>query len=959
MIPHLFLRCRTWHSLTAVAGLLLADSQIHAQAPAASSGSIAGRVIHATTRTALGGATVALEADARVATFSDTDGSFRLERVPPGPQTLLVDYTGLDRARVPVMVQPGAVIATEARLSSGIYQLAAFEVSSVREGQAAAISSQRAADNIKTSVATDAFGNVADGNLGNLLVKLAGIGGERDEGDVYQVSVRGMGADLNSVTVDGTRLSGATTRGSGRAFEIDKVSTASIEAVEVVKAATPDMDGDSIGGSINLKTKSSFDRAGRSFDYTVGTNIYAQRGSAMPSASFSYADVYGPDRRLGIVLSGSFNRTIAPRSAFRAGYTAPRLDAPAPMTDFQISEDDIRLDRAGVGLKADYKLNERASVFLSLMYNNFRDVMEQHRQRVVRATGIAVTPDDVVTTITNGQFAYEMESRVRTVKTLRVRAGGKLDWRGNQIDFDASVAPSSGSEQRQDVIFRINGVNYVVDRTNRLHFPSITRTGGADPANYDNGFTDSINKKDFHASDEIVSAQFNLRRSLPFALPSYAKAGVRYRGQEKSQDRSQDVWRYVGPDAVAGPNPVTGVNDDNLNRFRDDGHRHRAIDGFYRELAVWPDWRAIHRELAVNPTPFAYNRSASVQNALVNDGKAREDVYAGYLQGQLKAGRISLLGGARVEHTRVSGTGPVTDARYSAATQPELRFGGKTRRQGNYTDTFPSLHLRYEPWRDTLVRASVSTGIGRPSFTDLMPITTIDTAAGSITQNNTGLKPQRSIGYDLSIERYLKPVGLLSIGLFQKEIEDYIFNLRTTVPGGADNGFGGLYEGYDYNTKTNGGWARVRGLEVGYQQQLTFLPGWLGGFGVFANYTRLLTRGTFAGTTVVDKLANLTPLTANGGFSYIRGRITLRAQLNHVAERLTSYNANPGQWVFEEARSTVDMSMKFAFGPRLGVYLDAFNVFNEKNFRYQGLGTRPVNSQYYGTRLSAGLSGRF
>jgi iron complex outermembrane recepter protein len=927
-------------------------------AQAIATGTIIGQVVNETTRSALAGAAVSLESDPRIRVFTEDDGTFRLERVPVGEQSVMVEYTGLDTGRGRASVMTGGTANVTVRLNSGIYKMQAFEVSTVREGQAAAISSQRAADNIKTSVATDAFGNVADSNLGNLLVKLSGIGGERDEGDVFQVSMRGMSADLNSVTVDGTRLSGATTRGSNRAFEIDKVSTASIESIEVVKAATPDMDGDSIGGSINLKTKSSFDRAGRVFDYTFGVNTYYQRGTTYPSGSFSYSDVYGAERRLGIVVSGSFNRTSGPRSAFRAGYTNPTLTAPAPMTDFQLAEDEIRLDRAGIGFKADYKLTSNASVFLSVMYNNFRDIMDQHKQRIRRNNGTAVSTDDVITTMVNGQFEYEMEARVRTVKTLRVQAGGKINWKGFQADYDASFAPSTGFEKRQDLIMRANGVNYVVDRTNRLHFPLITRTGGIDPANYDNFATDSINKKDFHADDEISSAQLNVKRSFATRLPTYLKGGVRYRFQEKKQDRAQDVWTYVGADRVAGRNAATGINDDNLNRFRDDGHRHLPIDGFYPELAAWPNWRVLHDEIASNPGVFSMNRNSSVQNALVNDGKASEGVSAAYLQGNVKLGNVSVLAGARMENTRVSGTGPVTDTRFPTS-QPELRFGNKTTRKASYTDTFPSLHLRYEPIANTLVRASVSTGIGRPSFNDLMPITTIDTAANSITQNNTGLNPQRSTGYDISIERYLKPIGVLSVGVFQKEITDYIFSVRSTVPGGADNGFDGLYEGFNYNTKTNGGWARVKGFEANFQQQFTFLPGWLGGFGAFANYTRLLTRGTFAGTVVVDKLANFTPVASNVGLSYIRSKITLRGQLNYVGERLTSFNSNPGQRQYQEQRSSVDVSIKYALNPRLGFYLDAYNIFNEKNFMFQGIGTRPTNSQYYGTRLNGGISGRF
>jgi TonB-dependent receptor len=954
MNPKVFVSSLRTICAFAVTLFVFAVASLHAQ----TAGTVSGRVLNSATGAYLAGATIGLEGNPEINDLSAVGGGFRLSGVSPGPRTLVITYPGLDVTRLNVVVAPGAATEVLVEVTSKIYQLDAFKVSSVREGQAAALSSQRAADNIKTSVATDAFGNVADSNLGNMLIKLSGVSGARDEGDVFQLSVRGMSADLNSVTVDGTRLSGATTRGSGRAFEIDKVSTASIESVELVKAATPDMDADSIGGSVNLKMKSSFDRAGRVFDYSLGVNTYAQRGTSYPSASFSYSDVFGPERRLGIVLSGSFNRTSGPRSAFRAGYTNPTLTAPAPMTDFQLAEDEIRLDRGGVSMRVDYKLSKTASVFASVMYNNFRDIMDQHKQRVRRNSGTAVSTDDVVTVLTNGQFEYEMESRVRTVKTLRLLVGTKLTWRDFEIDADASTAPSIGFEKRQDLSLRVNGVNYTVDRTNRLHFPTIVRNGGVDPANYDNAYTDSLNRKDFHANDEISSAQLNLKRAFATALPTYLKGGVRYRYQEKKQDRAQDVWTYVGPDGVAGRNAITGINDDNLNRFRDDGHRYLPINGLYTQLATWPNWRAMHEEIATNPSVFAYDRNKSGQNALVNDGKASEGVSAGYLQGHLKAGKFSVLAGARWENTRVSATGPVTDTQFPTS-QPELRFGGKTTRKSSYTDMFPSVHLRYEPLPDFLVRASVSTGIGRPSFTDLMPITTVNTSSNSITQNNTGLKPQHSTGYDVSIEHYLKPVGLLSVGVFEKEIKDYIFSVRNTVPGGAANGFGGQYEGFDLNTKTNGGWARVKGFEANYQQQLTFLPGWLGGLGVFANYTRLLTRGTFSGTVVVDKLANFTPVTSNVGISYIRSKLTLRAQLNYVGEQLTSYNANPANWQFLEQRAFVDLSAKYTLTPRLGFYIDVYNINNAKYLKYQGLGTRPVDDQYYGTRLSAGITGRF
>lgn len=103
----------------------------------------------------------------------------------------------------------------------------------------------------------------------------------------------------------------------------------------------------------------------------------------------------------------------------------------------------------------------------------------------------------------------------------------------------------------------------------------------------------------------------------------------------------------------------------------------------------------------------------------------------------------------------------------------------------------------------------------------------------------------------------------------------------------------------------------------------------------------------------------LHPPRGNVGLSYIRSGLTLRAQLNHTGERLTSYNVNPAQWQFLEQRAFLDVSVKYAVSPRLGFFVDVFNVNNAKYLKYQGLGTRPVDCQYYGTRLSSGITGRF
>jgi len=920
----------------------------------AATGAITGRVLNAATGAYLSGVSIAVADSPRLTTVSGDGGYFRLNSVPVGGHTLTFDYTGLDPTRLEVTVSAHASTQVNAELTAAFYRLEAFNVSAVREGQARAISQQRTAPNVQNVVSTDAFGNVADSNLGNLLLKLPGIVPVIDEGgEVLRVSVRGINPDLNSVSVDGTLLAGATTRSTDRSFEVDKVSTNSIESIEVIKSPTPDMDADSIGGKINLRTRTAFDRKGRDFNYSLGANTYVPRLRSHPSASLAYSDTFGPQRRLGLALSASFNRTFSPQASVRAGFLNPNFNAPAAVNDFQHSEDDIRLDRLGLGARLDYRLGDRTRVFINTLYNNFEDAMRQHKYRVRLSSGQVLLANDLVTEFRNGQGEYEMESRTRTVKTGMVQIGGKSDFPHLRVDYDLSTSRSTGNEKREDLVMRVNGVGYRVDRSNRLHFPAFTQLSGPDVSNYDNAFVNAMNQKDFLAWDRVTAGQFNLRRDFATAWPFYVKSGLRYRSQEKRQDRNQDVWTYVGPDRRAGP--VNGVSDDNLNRFRDDGHYYSPILGRYPR-PVWPNWDAMHEVRRQHPELFSFNTNSSLQNALQNDNKAGEDIYSAYLMGNVSLDALTILGGVRAESTDTSGTSPVLDRSKTAIAD---RFGKNKTVHGSYTSTFPGLHLRYALRPDLLLRASVSTSIGRPNFSQLVPSSDIDPANNLIRQNNPSLKPQFSDNYDLSAEYYSRNIGLVTVGLFRKNLVDFAFNTDTVVGGGSNNGFDGLYEGYVLRTRTNGGWAKVDGLELNYQQQLTFLPGFMNGFGVYANATFLRTEGTYDGTVVLSDLSGFVKRTGNFGISYVKHGLTVRTSLNHVGLGLTSYNNDPAQRQYQEARNKVDLSLKYAYRPRLNVFVDVTNVFNEKTFVYQGVGYRPVTAAIYGTRLTSGIRGSF
>jgi iron complex outermembrane recepter protein len=235
----------------------------------------------------------------------------------------------------------------------------------------------------------------------------------------------------------------------------------------------------------------------------------------------------------------------------------------------------------------------------------------------------------------------------------------------------------------------------------------------------------------------------------------------------------------------------------------------------------------------------------------------------------------------------------------------------------------------------------------------------------TITTSNPALKPQTADNFDVAAEYYFEPAGVVSVGLFHKEIKNFIFTSGgATVSTGADNGFGGDYAGYSLTTQSNGGAAKVRGIELNYSQQYTFLPGIFSGLGAYANYTRMETEGNYGAGNAISvapnpkgKVAGFNPETSNFGLSYIRNKVTIRLQYNHRARYLTTYNAVESQLVYAIRRDTLDLKTLYQFSRRFSAYLDVNNVLGEFETG-SDRGSRPASRRVLTPGFFAGINAR-
>ncbi len=999
---------------------------------AQSGATIRGQVSNVATGSYLNGAVV-LVAGTVQSVITDREGRYELVNLPPGEVTLSVSFSGLDPQQIRVASAPGQSVVRNVELTSPIYKMEKFTVAGEREGTALAETLQRQAPNVKNVISSDTFGNVADGNIGDLLQHVVGITADYNGPDVRQVSIRGVSSALSSVTMDGQHIASAQSSGLGRSFEFEQASLGNIETIEVTKAATPDMEGSSIGGSVNLVTKSAFDRAvPRTFDYTLG---FATRPQTLrynnsswwkmpvagygPSMNFSYSDVLGQEKKIGLTVNGTVHSL--PWGGGQSGLAFERRATPGPVYTWQTRRIDVgpTRSRAATSVKLDYRWSDRTTVSFNTAYNYFHengDTRTNNLEYTARAIAIVdaggnrtgggfIHPNysDNITRIFAGGTGTFSDISITTVdksgRTYVFQPSVRHRFPGLQIDYSLSYSNAANwydsshdqpkfrapSESRPKgvVSMRLNNIGWNVDRSKDLVWPTVTQTQGPNMYDLNNYGALLLTQNDQRGNDAVISGKFDVKKELAWRRPVTLKSGLLWREQTRKVWSESRRYNYAGLDGIFGN------ADDNLNmaQFLDTTELHRDDEerNFKNRggIPVWPNPYNVAKHQDQNPRLWREDVAFGAQNKLQNQRLISEQIAAAYVMGTAKFGRFSTMGGVRVEETRLEGEGgvsylsPEERARRAVwvgtVTDDEARrravaqFGGRATNKGQYRNVFPGIHFKYEPFGGLLTRLSWSTGIGRPAFGSIIPNETIDDTTQRVTTSNPNLVPQNSNNYDLTLEYYFKAQGMVSVGVFTKRIKNYIYTDSSQfIAGGPNNGFQGQHEGYGITTSANGGTAKIDGLEVSYQQQLTFLPGWLKGFGVYANFTKLQTEGdnsafqTGPTSTAGGTLPGFLTTSGNIGISYRGHGFDLRPQAVYRGGYLTSNSTDPSLVTYQETKTTWSVKTRYAFTRRLSVFLDLENIFSEPVSKTYALYPDRVILDYqFPTKIVGGLTGRF
>jgi len=510
------------------------------------------------------------------------------------------------------------------------------------------------------------------------------------------------------------------------------------------------------------------------------------------------------------------------------------------------------------------------------------------------------------------------------------------DHQFGKIKADWTASYSKASEERPNeryISYRQKGVAIIPDFSDK----SLPRVTAQDPAQNELNADYSLREitEEFQLTEDI-DKNFKVNFTIPLLENEYKnsiKFGVRYKGKEKMRDNRLFEYSPVDEDAF---NATTLSN---LEDFTKDNF---LVGDYATGKQITPEYLG---ELDLtNPALFEEERIAEAEAGNFN---ATENIVGGYVMlNQNFGSKLLVIAGVRFENTSQKYQGNQYDA-----DEEENTLTDKV--SDSYLNILPGLHLKYDFNKTTILRAAWTNTMARPNYFSLVPYREISREDNEIAIGNPDLIPTTSMNFDLMFEKYFRTIGIISGGIFYKDIKDFIVTETREEY---------LFEGTTWDTYSqpiNGGNAEIFGFEFAAQRQLDFLPGFWKGFGVYTNYT-------FTTSSITDfrvegredediSLPGTAKHTLNASLSYDNKQFSFRTSVNYSSAFVDEFGEEAFYDRYYNKAIHLDVNANYAITPKFRVYAEANNLLNTPLYYYQGISSRLMQAEYYNVRLQFGV----
>jgi TonB-dependent receptor len=897
-------------------------------------------------------------------------------------------------------------------------QLEEVVVTGIRSSLRQAMEIKRSSDQIVDSIASESLGKFPDTNIAESLQRITGVSIDRSGGEGQAVTVRGFGPEFNTVLLNGRRLASDS---GARSFNFDVLPAELISRVDVYKSATSLLQEGGIGSTILLHTPRPLD-LGEFKTIVSAKALYEDLSENTTPEVFGMISDTFAEGRLGLLASASYQKrkNHSDRVITDGILTAPRdsmtliaadLAAQGYAADdqffipqnFNISPVDEERERVNVNATLQYQITDGLQLTVDGMYDKFSVFTESN------TVGFFVTPSIITdaqfdenrtaTSITQTIDAAVDFTRSERDRPTDIYAGGlNLAWDASDtvnVSFDSSWsrAKSGGAEGtnvsvvgfRQDIYT----LNYAPNGT--PSFSNVPPEHFVDPS--------------------LPVAHFNLRGTGGGPLGGGADLE-----DEIFEHRIEAAWQPEGDHlkrvTVGGfyseqkQSRTTRLSDNNILCMYC-GYFAGIPDGIMRpyragssylggRVSVPSTWQTfdIDELLAYLETPEAASTRDAVQNlppgttaaelAASNgfeihqrpdSSRVEEEVAALYaeasFEGSLGAMPWNLTLGARYVRTETTAFG-ISQALVDLVNSGDptlyttvLGDAVTVNQTNKYNDLLPSFSFRLNVTDDVVLRLAASKTLTRPPLGALSPRLVIGTTRPGNLQASSGnpdLKPFESRNVDLSAEWYYQENGFITVGLFYKDVENFLVNtVENRALPIADSD--GLFAGdpvFEVSLLDNLESATVKGVEAGFQHSFDWLPGIWNGFGIGANAT-LVDSGAELN---VDDVSQTFALEGLGdsynvvGF-YERGPLEVRVAWNRRERFLRTAVGFGGEPTFVEPYQQIDARASYAISDHFSVFAEGVNLGNEIQQRVGRYDNQILLLEETGRRYTIGVRAEF
>lgn len=804
---------------------------------------------------------------------------------------------------------------------------------------------------IVDAIVADDINKLPDFSVTDALQRVTGVQIARDRGEGGTVAIRGL--TQMETTLNGREI---FTAGMGRNLDFSDLAAETIASINVYKTSSAEHIEGGVGGLIDLRTR-------RPFDFKEAQAIGSARtihGDLVGGSKSQYSMLLskrwatGNGGEFGALLSVAHQERGWREDQKSTGNPVARTDlipgrtVIAPNGTSETTSLGNR-QRSGANIALQWRPTDSLDLYAEGSFAQFKTLQNSQQINIASSsTFVAGSPalfpgsnDLQSITWTNAPLSILSFARDTVDRTTQGAIGGSWTHQDLRLKADLSHTKSFNSLFFSGPVFSGTAASFTQDLSTRVPGNSVGGTNLLDPANFN---ISSIAYRYRPFEGALSTARLDGEQLIDRGPFTRLAGGLRL----ARRDAGNGSNLIFGDTSVSIP-AASRPGDVQANPYNDffPGSGSSSLQNFIvGKLDGARDAAALRATYGiVAPLPSA--------GSPLGIWAIKEETRAAYLLADFEASAQPLDGniGLRIVQTREKVAGSQSLAG-SAAIAPIAI-------DSTYIDYLPSANLRYEVSDGLFLRGAASKTITRPDFNQLSPSLTLipNNITPALNQGSAGnpeLHPVRANNLDVAIERYFSKSTALHLTAFIKKVDGFV----TTVSSPE------VHDGqlYQVSRPQNTAAANIKGAELGYQQFYDFLPGWLGGLGLQANYTYIAshTPSSILGQDV--PLQNLSKHSYNLIGMYEKGQYSARLAYNwrdKFLSGIASFVGVGAMPVYTRAYGWLDASLTYRASDKISIAVEGLNLLRTQRSSYYGVDTRPQSNWLNDTQIGATITLRF